>query len=165
MYTLELEHTGFVKQRIRDHPDAPPFGEKRGETKQEREREKGQSVESRMPQNATKARKILYGPGGTDWTGPMAHGQRGTVTRDTCVDQRMRVFRGVVCLNAVMSLVINMYLCVYVCIHIREEGEEERIYRRPIIIHSRDTGFGYSDEQTSVTRPALLAHSFPRAMT
>lgn len=77
------------------------------------------------------------------------------------------VFRGVVCLNAVMSLVINMYLCVYVCacIHIREEGEKERIYRRPIIIHSRDTGFGYSDEQTSVTRPALLAHSFPRAMT
>lgn len=114
LYTLELEHTGFVKQRIRDHPDAPPFGEKRGETKQERE--KGQSVESRMPQNATKARKILYGPGGTDWTGPMAHGQRGTVTRDTCVDQRMRVFRGVVCLNAVMSLVINMYLCVYVCV-------------------------------------------------
>lgn len=71
-----------------------------------------------MPQNATKARKILYGPGGTDWTGPM---QRGTVTRDTCVDQRMRVFRGMcvcvcvcACLNAVMSLVINMYVCVHI---------------------------------------------------
>lgn len=68
---------------------------------------------------------------------------------------------GVVRLNAVTSLVINMYVCGYIF----GMGEEERIYRRPIIIHSRDTGFGYSDEQTSVTRTALLAHSFPRAMT
>lgn len=74
VYTLELEHTGFVKQGIRDHPCEPPFGEKRGETKGEREEE--QSVESRMPQNATKAHKILYGPGGTDWTGPMARAER-----------------------------------------------------------------------------------------
>lgn len=53
LYTLELEHTGFVKQRIRDHPDAPPFGEKRGETKQEREREGAE----RGKQNATKCHK------------------------------------------------------------------------------------------------------------
>lgn len=61
-----------------------------------------------MPQNATKARKILYGPGGTDWTGPM---QRGTVTRDTCVDQRMRVFRG---------------MCVCVCVCMLKRGYVSR---------------------------------------
>lgn len=108
--TLDSLSNGYVTTRMHH------LLGKKGERRNKREREKGQSVESRMPQNATKARKILYGPGGTDWTGPMAHGQRGTVTRDTCVDQRMRVFRGVVCLNAVMSLVINMYLCVYVCV-------------------------------------------------
>lgn len=68
VYTLELEHTGFVKQGIRDHP-CTTFWRKKG-------REEEQSVESRMPQNATKVRKILYGPGGTDWTGPMARAER-----------------------------------------------------------------------------------------
>lgn len=66
--TLDSLSKGYVTTR------APPFGEKREETKGEREEE--QSVESRMPQNATKARKILYGPGGTDWTGPMARAER-----------------------------------------------------------------------------------------
>lgn len=55
-------------QGIRDHP-CTTFWRKKG-------REEEQSVESRMPQNATKARKILYGPGGTDWTGPMARAER-----------------------------------------------------------------------------------------
>lgn len=54
LYTLELEHTGFVKQRIRDHPDAPPFGEKRGETKQERRGRAWKAECHKMPQKRVK---------------------------------------------------------------------------------------------------------------
>lgn len=77
--TLDSLSKGYVTSR------APPFGEKRGERKSRA----WKAGCHKMPQKRVKyymARVALIGQ--VRW-----RGQRGTVTRNTCVDQRMRVLR------------------------------------------------------------------------